>query len=76
MNVDCWSKGIEVVPARVAFCIDQKFNFQEKHQSALAKMKNECPVEVVMKVSEFEAIPLNERTTSSCETDLNVDIID
>ena len=29
MQSGCWSQGVEIVPARVAFCADQKCNFED-----------------------------------------------
>lgn len=32
MQIGCPSFGVEIVPARVSFCLDQKWNFSEHYE--------------------------------------------
>jgi SAM-dependent methyltransferase len=39
MQTGCYSLGIEIVPARVAFAQDQKYDFADVYQKRLAEKK-------------------------------------
>ena len=39
MQTKCNSKGVEVVPVRVSFCEDQKYNFEEYFKEKIAKQE-------------------------------------
>lgn len=40
MQSGCKSYGVEIVPARVSFSVDQKYNFEDYYRDKLAKNGN------------------------------------